>query len=497
MIGEVLALVALTAVGLKLHEKLGEDAKPGPVTTPASTATATPETSVGASPLLLSAPTEAAGPLLRMRVRVPRAHVEAVRQAYGAQGQKAALADVERRVEGLGYCRTEAVLQDPTDPERFTVLARKRSSQETKKSDGVAEVVSAEVVDEVPQGALYLGAKGAAEFLDPGLTSEELATIRTALASDENPRHLGGLASTFEPWFPVAASLLRAKAALLETRDGRNAQRLAASNLRAAQHVVTTVEKNEPGEGKKVLAWMRRGAPGEPPTLLALSRPTRGAWPEVDMVWRNLARWSPASWYGLDRMRAALRAARKDEGARPEDKPKSDAELRQAIEAHSKESGIPLNIVRDEIRRAACLCCEEPVNLMADEPQLPVRRVQMRQFPPCVQEAARRLVREVGLGVWIVDEDAVRRLLSPDGEQQSYVSPSALQLVLASQKPEYSGVGERDVARQRIKELQEGTGGSKAEVLKAQAQMERALRAIERRRWMDWYRTLAATSRAG
>jgi hypothetical protein len=473
VIGSVFFFVAVTALGLKL---LGDRQPAAATQTPAGGPAAPPQ--IGGAPPL-------DGQLMRLKMWVPLAHTKAIRNSTGPMGQKAVLVDAERRAQSMGFYDVAAVLQDPTNPEMFTVIAR--PGRRRRPTDGLARVVSAELVEEIPQSAVRVGSDGAGTILDPGLTDEELGAIRSALATEENPRHLGGLASTLEPWFPVCASLLRAKAALLETRDGRNAERLAASNMKAAKHVVDTVEKTEPGEGQKVLAFMRRGAPQEPPTLAALSRPTRGAWPEVDRVWADLARWSPPSWYGLDRMRAVLRTAKNEANAK--ETPKSDAELRAALEQHSREAGIPLPVVRDEVRRAACYCCEEPTNLMSgDAPELPVRRVQVKNFPPCVQEAARRLVKEVGLGVWIVDEDAVKRILSPNADEQSFVSPSALQLVLASQKPQYSGVGSATVARKRIDDLQTGKGASRADLLKAQAQMERATRAIERRRWLEWYR---------
>jgi hypothetical protein len=52
--------------------------------------------------------------------------------------------------------------------------------------------------------------------LDAGLSPDEMTAIRNAVTHETIPANLNGFASTFEPMFPVAASVLRAKAAELQ-----------------------------------------------------------------------------------------------------------------------------------------------------------------------------------------------------------------------------------------------------------------------------------------
>lgn len=61
--------------------------------------------------------------------------------------------------------------------------------------------------------------------LDIGLTVNELAMVKEALAHETSPKHLGGIASTFEPDYPITASLLRAKSAVMGRRSMGSARR--------------------------------------------------------------------------------------------------------------------------------------------------------------------------------------------------------------------------------------------------------------------------------
>ena len=108
-----------------------------------------------------------------------------------------------------------------------------------------------------------------------------------------------------------------------------------------------------------------------------------------------------------------------------------------------------------------------------------------------VLDLAKQVVREIALGVWIVDPDKLRAICPPD-EKQGFVSPSALQLALALSKPKHAQVVNTPVVFLRNAILQgdrpRDAATSQVDLLKAQVQMDRATRAIERRRWMEWYR---------
>lgn len=51
--------------------------------------------------------------------------------------------------------------------------------------------------------------------LDAGLSADERTAVAAALSKETSAANLLGFASTFDPIFPVAASVLRAKAAAL------------------------------------------------------------------------------------------------------------------------------------------------------------------------------------------------------------------------------------------------------------------------------------------
>ncbi len=53
--------------------------------------------------------------------------------------------------------------------------------------------------------------------LDAGLSGEEVVAIRSAVTHETDPGNLTSFASTFEPMFPIAGSVLRFKANQLQT----------------------------------------------------------------------------------------------------------------------------------------------------------------------------------------------------------------------------------------------------------------------------------------
>jgi hypothetical protein len=161
---------------------------------------------------------------LRLEVRAPREYVEAVRSAGGDGGQRLLVADVERRLRALlgegAAQRPMAIVQDPTDNERFTALTGP-SSRPLRGStgDGVLRVTRADLV-ELPDAAPEV-ASPVAHLLEPWLSPRDRAAHAIALASELNTRHLKGFASVLEPDAPVAASILRAKATVLDPKANR------------------------------------------------------------------------------------------------------------------------------------------------------------------------------------------------------------------------------------------------------------------------------------
>lgn len=92
-------------------------------------------------------------------------------------------------------------------------------------------------------------------------------------------------------------------------------------------------------------------------------------------------------------------------------------------------------------------------------------------------------------------------LAFPPDPSDGFISPSAVQLTLATQKPQMALVasGPNVPGRMRAYERQQlpldmrlmtGVPLSlhESKFLRARSQLERARQAIERRRWIDWYR---------
>ena len=146
-------------------------------------------------------------PLGRYRARVPLPYVQTFRERYGSDGQRAMLADVERRVRKDGPVLL--AMQDPSDPTTVTVLARGGA-----RSDDVVEVMSGEPVEEPSSWGLAFGPVDVP--LEPGMLDEEARAVSVALRIERNPRHLEGFAHTCDPYLPTAATLLRRRAAILE-----------------------------------------------------------------------------------------------------------------------------------------------------------------------------------------------------------------------------------------------------------------------------------------
>jgi hypothetical protein len=148
------------------------------------------------------------GQLYRVWVRIPS----------GAITQ----ADLQSRVEHMGFGDTKLVTPDPTDRSVATIITRWMLDSSEVFDTPEVRLFQLEAVQEPPANVKTSGEQQGSTThlcLDGGLTSQEVEAIRWALMSDDDAKHLGGFASTFEPDFPIAASLLRAKASLANSRS--------------------------------------------------------------------------------------------------------------------------------------------------------------------------------------------------------------------------------------------------------------------------------------
>ncbi len=145
------------------------------------------------------------GQLYRVWVRVPS----------GALTQ----ADLQSRVESMGFSDTKLVTPDPTDRGVATLITRWMLDSSEVFDTPEVKLFQLEAVQEPPAAVKTSGDETSHPALDGGLTGQDIEAIKWALISDDDAKHLGGFASTFEPDFPIAASLLRTKAALANARS--------------------------------------------------------------------------------------------------------------------------------------------------------------------------------------------------------------------------------------------------------------------------------------
>jgi hypothetical protein len=354
------------------------------------------------------------GQLYRLHVKTRPAYVETIRAAYGELGQKKLLRDVEQRVEEMGFSGTLLSMQDPTDGTLFTIISRRTvNGAVVQPTSSPVTLVGMEPVEEPHTvDRLYVTTP---EALDSGLSPEEIMTVRQALLEDMNPRHLNGIAHTFEPFFPVAASLLRAKADVLDLRKLPSTKSSREADLKL----------------RRVLKNIRE---------ISLGLSTQEL---------------PAS------VRIQLLNAR------------------GLLESLAQRRKLPTSIIRDELRRLASMFIEH------DE------KDDISRFPTEMVRIVPLLLREIfkadnGQRVFVIDPRRLNVVIPPS-EYDNFISPSAIQLALATSKPRSSGVLKPLKAPERYDSLL-NTNGKDWSELKARAQMERANKALERRRWVDWFR---------
>lgn len=130
-------------------------------------------------------------------------------------------ADLQTRVERMGFGDVKLVTPDPTDRSVATIIARWMLDSSEVFDTPEVHLFQLQSVEEPPANVKTSGDFGTRGHpsLDGGLTNQEVDAVKWALISDDDAKHLGGFASTFEPDFPIAASLLRAKAALANARS--------------------------------------------------------------------------------------------------------------------------------------------------------------------------------------------------------------------------------------------------------------------------------------
>lgn len=290
---------------------------------------------------------------------------------------------------------------------------------------------------------------GAAQELD----AATIFAIRRALATERNPNHLIGFAGALSPSYPSIASLLYARAQLLELRTKKSQEDLA-KDVREAADELASILNHAGFPGKQCVEWL-----STPPidAADALARASR-QWPEVASAWREICP-PPINWPRLDRMRAAAEVANEIISCRssnpdvmttcvsnaiirrPHDSASAlERDLRDAgiIDAYPMTRGADLRsrlqdfmsaiqesqhrgftvldalIQRRQTELATVARTSDQLALMEHEVRKAAGSLvidpaaSLVDLPPPVANLARAVVREVGPNIRIVDPDAAR-----------------------------------------------------------------------------------------
>jgi hypothetical protein len=170
----------------------------------------------------------------RLRLSVDLRYQDVLKGLLGARDKtrspEANLAEAMKDVAlRMGFGPTMLVTHDPTDPSVWHLLTR--WSLHSNRTFALPSVtpLSVTLIDEPflgRQDEEHAGrtkrTAGPDVGLDRGLSDDEVWAITYALATDEDTKHLGGLASTMGSDYPIARDLLKAKSVLAALRAYRS-----------------------------------------------------------------------------------------------------------------------------------------------------------------------------------------------------------------------------------------------------------------------------------
>ena len=146
---------------------------------------------------------------------------------------------------------------------------------------------------------------------DFGLSSADLAAIRMALTTEMDPNHLVGFASTLAADHPVSASLLFARAELLEQRPRARRDAMMADGSHAADRLRELVDRvtGQKWSGTNTTRWISEVPIDVGRNLSELVRAEApDHWPDVGQSFQRVSP-PPVRWGRLDRLTAAAEGA--------------------------------------------------------------------------------------------------------------------------------------------------------------------------------------------
>lgn len=369
----------------------------------------------------------------------------------GVTPEAATREDLWERVQKTLHGKVLLVTRDPTSPNVFQVLVR---AQGTYRPAPPVRAVRLQQVQAPPEASAPSRVAGTSSPLDPTLTEEEVEAVRQALVTDRNPKHLGGFAVTLEPDFPIAASLLRAKAMLCDYAS--HGKRAAPAMQKRKEKLLT--------EARGLFGIEFGEARGG---LEALQSATAGLGADAARSWEMFA----------DVLKAAEGFPSRSPLAR------NHALVADSLRPKTREEA-------KDLRKAICeLVKNAPTEGTKDLFELDPRALERGLRVGYYQAvAARHCVREVAPGVRIVDPQVYRLIDQEAPLDDLRPSPTAAALVQAIQRPETAPVANPGKAVQRAREVVARAKQGDPEARKALEALDRAARSLARRRWVSWYK---------
>lgn len=335
--------------------------------------------------------------------------------------------DASRALDAMGF-ETRSLDKDPSARGIWVALANWRGKGNSLPHVPGAKVIRLDPTEPLPDPSELRVPHSKA--LDPGLTERELSALRFALLDEINPKHLGGFASTFEPDYPIAASLLRAKEALVarraigsvhqaKHREKRNARLAKAPDLGA-----------HPFEGFEAFRE------------------------DIPPFWEEFA-----GYVSREVSPRAVWLKSHPEGRR-------DPNLTVRGEASNK------------VRALVVLLMKDPALLRKSPKEI----ARAYRVPVEVANHALLCVKEMSDDLRVMVPHYVRLLTPP-----SRPSPGALHLASAAIKPTLSSVSDVDAGIQVAKATFAMADRGDERAKRAKLALGRASKAIDRERWIRWY----------
>ena len=382
------------------------------------------------------------------------------------------------------------VTKDPSQRDVFTALGTWNLSESEIRRAAMFAILDITQVEKPPAED---PAAPTVRGCDPGLTRGELDAVRYALREDVNPKHLGGFGATFEPDYPAVASMLRVKGSLVQLRAlgvEKTAERQAKAAALQAKfmegcklplpfdlwtHFVLVDPVSALAEGAKGLGagvekrvmTLRAKLPVTPSpyrmwVLAELGKGTVSPTPELVLHYALLPGETPEAKAKALR-EAPVMAHVQALAALLAKEPESAKDVRSLLTKFLKEGALLRRSAQD---LASTYRISEPA-----------------------ARAAIACVLDLGEAGRLVNGVLLAELLPNPPPRPT---PSALTLASTTLRPTLSTVTDPKVAVQRSLQVVQAAEGGNADAKAARSQLGRAVKTLERAKWVRWYKKVGA-----